>query len=147
VLDQGTVRFLSGFVYAINDLGEAAGGRRTHGTSLATVFRNGRSAVIVGSPSYAVGINNAAEVVGFYQPAGHEHRRLFIWSDDCGPLDLTPTGYRRAEAAAINNRGDVLGFGETLDGRSEYFLLTPAVDGVLTPLALINTPPARTARR
>ena len=142
VLDQGTARFLSGFVYAINDQGEAAGGWRIQGTSKATVFRDGRSLVIVGSPSYAVGINSATEVVGFYQPAGHEYRRLFIWSDDCGPLDLTPAGYRRAEAAAINSRGDVLGFGETLSGRSEYFLLTPAADGALTPKALISTPPA-----
>ncbi|MBS0379667.1 MAG: hypothetical protein JSS29_14380 [Proteobacteria bacterium] len=142
VLDRGTVRFLPGFVYAINDLGEAAGGSRTRGNSLATVFRGGRSSVIVNSPSYAVGINGATEVVGFYQPAGHAHRRLFMWSDDCGALDLTPAGYRRAEAAAINNRGDVLGFGETLAGRSEYFLLTPAEDGVLAPAALLGTPAA-----
>lgn len=144
VFDQGTgtVRFLSGFVYAINDLGEAAGGSRTQGASRATVFRAGRSLVIVSSPSYAVGINGTTEVVGFYQPAGHDHRRLFIWSEGCGALDLTPAGYRRAEAAAINNRGDVLGFGETLGGRSEYFLLTPAADGVLTPGALIGAPAA-----
>ncbi len=142
VLDQGTVRFLQGFVYAINDRGEAAGGWRTRGASSATVFRDGRSSVIVGSPSHAVGINNATEVVGFYQPAGHEHRRLFIWSEDCGALDLTPAGYRRAEAAAINNRGEVLGFGETPGGRSEYFLLTPSAGGAL-PGALIDTPPAR----
>lgn len=143
VLDQGTLRSLSGFVYAINDLGEAAGGSRIHGTSMATVFKGGRSSVIVSAPSYAVGINSATEVVGFYHPAGHDHRRLFIWSDDCGALDLTPAGYRRAEAAAINIRGDVLGFGETLSGRSEYFLLTPAADGALTPGALINTAGAR----
>jgi len=51
-------------------------------------------------------------------------------------------GYRSAEAAAINDRGDILGFGETEGGISQYFLLTPDPNGGLTPKALITPPPA-----
>jgi hypothetical protein len=45
-------------------------------------------------------------------------------------------------AAAINDHGDILGFGETVSGKSQYFLLTPDPNGGLTPKALITTPPA-----
>jgi hypothetical protein len=59
-----------------------------------------------------------------------------------GAFDLTPDGYRSAEAAAINDRGDILGFGETLSGKSQYFLLTPDPRGRLTQKTLITAPPA-----
>ena len=141
VLSHGTTQFLSGFVYAINDLGEAAGGCISDGQAMATVFKNGIATVILSLPSSAVGINSAASVVGSYQPAGYNRRHLFRWSADSGAFDLTPDGYRSAEAAAINDRGDILGFGETLSGKSQYFLLTPQPNGVLAPKALITAPP------
>jgi hypothetical protein len=78
--------------------------------------------------------------VGSYQPGGESLRRLFIWSADSGAFDLTPQDYRSADAAAINDRGYVLGFGETVSGRSQYFLLTPNPNGALTP-TLISTAP------
>jgi hypothetical protein len=136
VVTRGTAQHLTGFVYAINDLGEAAGGSPSNGTALATVFRNGVATVILSLPSYAVGINSSADVVGYYQPAPHDPRRLFIWSAASGAFDLTPEGYRSAEAAAINDRGEVLGFGETASGKSQYFLLSPDPAGVLAPKAL-----------
>jgi hypothetical protein len=125
-------QYLNGFVYAINGLGEAAGGSISNGRATATVFKNGIATVILKLPSSAVGINSAASVVGSYQPAGHNRRHLFRWSANSGAFDLTPDGYRSAEAAAINDRGDILGFGETLTGKSEYFLLTPDPNGGLT---------------
>jgi hypothetical protein len=141
VLSDSTTQYLTGFVYAINDLGEATGGSTSNGKAMATVFKNGIATVILSLPSYAVGINSSAEVVGFYQPAGYDRRHLFIWSARSGAFDLTPDGYRSAEAAAINDRGDVLGFGETASGKSQYFLLTPDPKGVLTPKALMAAPP------
>jgi uncharacterized membrane protein len=89
-------------------------------------------------PSSAVGINSAASVVGSYVPRGYNRRHLFRWSANAGAFDLTPDGYRSAEAAAINDRGDILGFGETLSGKSQYFLLTPDPKGGLTQRALIT---------
>jgi uncharacterized membrane protein len=142
VLSRGTIQYLNGFVYAINDSGEAAGGSISDGEAMATVFKNGIATVIVSSPSHAVGINSAASVVGSYQPAGYNRRHLFRWSANSGAFDLTPDGYRSAEAAAINGRGDILGFGETVSGKSGYFLLTPDPNGALTPKALITAPSA-----
>jgi uncharacterized membrane protein len=142
VFNHGTTQHLTGFVYAINDLGEAAGGSIVNGQAMATVFKNGNATVILDLPSSAVGINAAASVVGSYQPTGYNRRHLFRWSANSGAFDLTPHGYRSAEAAAINDRGDILGFGETLNGKSQYFLLTPDPNGGLTQKALITAPPA-----
>jgi hypothetical protein len=125
VLSHGVTEYLNGFVYAINDRGEAVGGSTSDGTAKAAIFRDGTTTLLVNWPSSAVGINAAAHVVGSYQPGGDGRRRLFIWSADSGAFDLTPENYRSAEAAAINDRGYVLGFGETVSGRSQYFLLTP----------------------
>jgi hypothetical protein len=137
VLNQGTTQHLTGFVYAINDLGEGAGGSILGGQAKATVYKNGIATVILSLPSSAVGINSAASVVGSYQPTGNSRRRLFRWSANSGAFDLTPDGYQSAEAAAINDRGDILGFGETVSGKSGYFLLTPGPSGELTPKGLI----------
>jgi hypothetical protein len=136
VLNQGTIKHLNGFVYAINDSGEAAGGSSSDGKTMATVYKNGIATVILDLPSYAVGINSSAEVVGFYQPAGQSLRHLFIWSENSGAFDLTPDGYRSADAAGINDRGEVLGFGETMGDKKQYFLLRPDLDGVLAPKAV-----------
>ena len=138
VLSHGTTQYLTGFVYAINDSGEAAGGSISNGQAMATVYKNGIATVILNLPSSAVGINSAASVVGSYQPAGYNRRHLFRWSANSGAFDLTPDGYRSAEAAAINDRGDILGFGETVSGESRYFLLTPDPNGGLRPKALIT---------
>lgn len=142
ILNQGTTQHLNGFVHAINNRGEAAGGSTSAGKAMAAVFKNGITTVILNLPSAAVGINSAADVVGFYQPSHCTFRRLFIWSANSGVFDLTPDGYRSAQAAAINDHGQVLGFGETVGGERPYFLLTPDPDGVLTPKALMTAPPA-----
>jgi hypothetical protein len=142
ILMRGKTQHLSGFVYAINDLGEAAGGSISDGQAMATVFKNGIATVILSLPSSAVGINSAASVVGYYEPAGHHRRHLFRWSASSGALDLTPDGYLSAQAAAINDRGDILGFGETVGGESRYFLLTPNPNGGLRPKALAAAAPA-----
>jgi uncharacterized membrane protein len=138
VLSHGTTQYLNGFAYAINDRGEAAGGSISNGQPVATVFKNGIATVILNMPSSAVGINSAATVVGSYRPAGDDRRHLFSWSANLGAFDLTPDGYRSAEAAAINDRGDILGFGETVNGESRYFLLTPDPNGGLSPKALVT---------
>jgi probable HAF family extracellular repeat protein len=141
VLSRGKARHLNGFVYAINNLGEAAGGSTSGGKAMAAVFRNSLATVILKQRSAAVGINSVADVVGFYHPAGSDLRRLFIWSATSGAFDLTPDGFRSAQAAAINDHGQVLGFGETVGGERPYFLLTPDPTGVLRPKALeIATP-------
>jgi probable HAF family extracellular repeat protein len=142
VFSHGTIQYLSGFVYAINDRGEAAGGSNPGDEARAAVFNNGVATPILSLRSHAVGINYSADVVGSYQPSGYSRRHLFVWSAKSGALDLTPEGYRSAEAAAINDRGEVLGFGETLTGTSQYFLLTPDPHGVLKPKPVTRSPPS-----
>jgi len=142
VLSQARTRHLKGFVYAINDHGDAVGGSARRGKAVATVFRGGVATVILELPSSAVGINSSAQVVGSYQPPGCERRHLFIWSARSGALDLTPDGYVSAEAAAINDRGQVLGFGQTLTGKSQYFLLTPDPNGAVRARPAVSGPPA-----
>jgi uncharacterized membrane protein len=143
ILSHGKAQHLNGFAYAINDLGEAAGGSASDGKTIAAVFKNGTARFILDLPSAAVGINSVADVVGFYQPCGNDLRRLFIWSANSGGFDLTPDGYRSAQAAAINDSGQVLGFGETVSGERPYFLLTPDPNGALMPQALDPACPAR----
>jgi len=133
VLDHGAVHYLSGFVYAINEKDEAVGGSSPREEAMATIFRKGIGEVILELPGAAVGINASADVVGYYQPAGQSRRHLFFWNASSGAFDLTPEGYRSAQAAAINDRGDILGFGETESGKGQYFLLRPDPNGVLTP--------------
>ncbi len=116
VLSQGAALHLNGFVHAINDLGQAAGGSPADDAAMAAVFNNGIATAILTLPSAAVGINSVADVAGFYRPAGSGSRRLFIWSANSGAFDLTPDGYCFAQAAAINDHGQVLGFGETVRG-------------------------------
>jgi probable HAF family extracellular repeat protein len=143
VVSQGTVRYLSGFAYALNDVGDVVGGSLAGGAPMATLYRDGAATVILRSPSAAVGINSAAEIVGHYDPPGHKRRRLFRWSAGSGALDLTPDEYQSAQAAAINDRGEILAFGETARGISQYFLLTPDPGGRLTPKAIIGEAAAR----
>jgi hypothetical protein len=138
VLSEGAVRHLNGFVNALNDSGVAAGGSTCGGGQKATIFSDGIATVILHVPSSAVGINSSAAVVGAYQPAGSQRHRLFLWNANSGACDLTPGGFVSAQAAAINDRGDILGFGETTSMESRYFLLTPRPNGVLTPKAIMT---------
>jgi hypothetical protein len=138
VLSRGSIRHLDGFVNAINDSGTAAGGSTSGGDQKATLFRDGIATQILRVPSAAVGINTSAAVVGAYQRAGSQRHRLFLWHATSGGWDLTPDGYVSAHAAAINDRGDILGFGETASMKSQYFLLTPDPNGVLTPKAIMT---------
>ena len=141
IATRGRSQYLSGFVYAINDRGEAAGGASSAGHSVATVFQDGIATVILTLPSFAVGINSFGEVVGSYEPAGYNGRRVFIWSANSGAFDVTPGGFRYAEGAAVNARGEVLAFGETADGTFHYFLLIPRSAGALTPKRVSSVRP------
>ena len=143
VLSQGTTQYLNGPVNAINDLGVAAGAStspahlmttRLKGDATATVFKDGIATSILILPSAAFGINSAGQVIGSYQAGSGS--RAFIWSSKSGAFDITPAGYRSAVAAAINNRGAILGYGETASGGPQDFLLTPDPNGELMPKAV-----------
>jgi probable HAF family extracellular repeat protein len=144
VLSQGTTQYLNGPVHAINDLGVAAGAStspdchlmttRLKGAEMATVFKDGIATSLLGVPSAAFGINAAGDVIGSYRAGSGS--RAFIWRPKSGAFDITPPAYRSAIAAAINNRGDILGYGETASGAPQDFLLSPDPNGELMPKAV-----------
>jgi hypothetical protein len=142
VLSHGATQYLNGPVNAINDLGVAAGAStsrhlmttRLKREATATVFKDGIATSILSLPSAAFGINSAGDVIGSYRAGSGS--RAFIWSPRSGAFDITPARYRSAVAAAINNRGDILGYGETASGKPEDFLLTPDPNGELMPRAV-----------
>jgi probable HAF family extracellular repeat protein len=143
VLGHGKTQYLDGPVNAINDLGVAAGAStspgnvwttRSKGDATATVFKDGIAASILSLPSAAFGINSAGDVIGSYRAGSGS--RAFVWSPQFGAFDITPAGYRSAVAAAINDRGRILGYGETASGAPQDFLLTPDPNGELMPKAV-----------
>ena len=143
VLSHKTTHYVNGPVHAINDLGVAAGastapGRlmatRSKSDAMATVFKDGVATSILSFPSAAFGINSAGDVIGSYRTGSGS--RAFVWSSMSGAFDITPAEYRSAVAAAINNRGDILGYGETASGAPQDFLLTPDPHGELMPKAV-----------
>jgi probable HAF family extracellular repeat protein len=136
VLSHGATHYFNGPVHAINDLGVAAGAStsrhprmatRLKREATATVFKDGIATSILSLPSAAFGINSSGNVIGSYRAGSGS--RAFIWSPTSGAFDITPARYRSAVAAAINNRGDILGYGETASGATEDFLLTPDPNG------------------
>jgi len=64
-----------------------------------------------GSFSFAFGINNLGQVVGFADNAAGT-RRPFIWTEDGGMQDLgVPDGLLGGEAHKINDQGQIVGAG------------------------------------
>jgi hypothetical protein len=141
VVSHGTTEYLTGYLMAINERGEVAGASTSRADGTATVFKNGIATSILSLPSCGFGINSSADIVGVYRPT-EANRHAFFWSPQSGAFDVTPAGYRYALAAAINDRGDILGYGETLSGTLQYFLLTPDPKGELAPKKLMASPSA-----
>lgn len=89
--------------------------------------------LIAGSGSMAFDINNAGRVVGF---SGRRDTMLgrghaFLWDKKYGMVKLEDlltdkSGWKQLISAShINNRGQIVGFGETKDGKDHAFLMTP----------------------
>jgi len=84
----------------------------------------------VGTFSLANGINSRGQVVGrSIAVNGEDH--AFVWSDgvmtDLNTVIPSASGWTLVEAADINARGQIVGFG-VIDGQTHAFLLTPHDD-------------------
>jgi probable HAF family extracellular repeat protein len=78
---------------------------------------------IGGGSSYANGINNAGQIVGYYEAAGTY--RAFLWTASNGMQDLGTLGGDSAIASGINSAGQVVGTARNASGEVHAFLWTP----------------------
>src|SRR5215813_10448353 len=62
-----------------------------------------------GSTSFARGINDAGQVVGFSEKTGNTPTHAFLWTASAGMVDLGTLGGSDSQAQAINNAGQVVG--------------------------------------
>ncbi|HEY7035206.1 MAG TPA: hypothetical protein VH482_27960 [Thermomicrobiales bacterium] len=81
-----------------------------------------------GDSSYAADINSAAQVVGLVEGYGDYGRVAFLWQNgtmiDLNTLIPSDSGWALLGAWAINDAGQIVGFGQGPDGE-QVFLLTP----------------------
>ena len=95
---------------------------------------------LVGSWSQACGVNNACQIVGAaWFPVVEEH--AFLWENsllyDLTDLILPGSGWELKHAEAINDAGQIVGWGWNPDRHMRAFLLTPIPEpSTLSLLAL-----------
>jgi probable HAF family extracellular repeat protein len=82
-----------------------------------------------GSLSEGFGIDNAGHVVGTSNLPNDQGRHAFIYISGIGMIDLNDliardSGWELQVARAINDRGEIVGFG-LINGKSRAFLLEP----------------------
>ena len=129
----------SSFAWAINDLGQVAGQSDCLNCSLsghATLWSKTKGSMLDlgvlpgASDSFALGINNVGQVVGGSGYSATNELHALVWSPSTGMLDLNNlipanSGWLLQVANAINDQGQIVGYG-TLNGfQPEAFLLTP----------------------
>jgi probable HAF family extracellular repeat protein len=79
-------------------------------------------------PNYAKAINNCDAVVGAFGPFSDAYR-AFLWGRTAGFHDLntlvTDPGWKLEMATSINNRGEIVGYGDHGSDEDAGFLLVP----------------------
>jgi probable HAF family extracellular repeat protein len=107
--------------FAINNLGQVVGCSMINtGKYHAFLYSNGQMidlGTFGGSESFALGINDLGEVVGWAYIAGDSERHAFLYSNgqmiDLGTLGRGFYDIRNSEALAINNSGQIVGMSES----------------------------------
>ena len=120
---------------AINDLGEIVGTSGCGYNCLHAVLWGKTPGSILdlgtlpgSNGSEALGINDLGEVVGWTYSLGH----AFLWTEATGMQDINvlipaDSGWTIVSATAINNRGQIIGQGQSCCGLGlQALLLTPA---------------------
>jgi probable HAF family extracellular repeat protein len=136
--DLGTFGGSFSSALAINASGQVVGMAATKDESPHAFLYSGGKMIDLGPPgsssSAANGINNAGQVVGdYYTKSGSP--RAFLYSGgklvDLNTL-IPPEDHWSAwtllSAAAINNKGQIVGYGTTASGATHAFLLTPTAE-------------------
>lgn len=158
ILDGGELKDLGAlpssrewaYAHALNEHGDVAGvSILSPGVEHAVVWRNGGAATDLGDfaggldSSRALGINDAGFVVGYgtTDGPGLGWVRAAIWNPE-GVMtnlnDLIPSasGWALAEATAINEHGQIVGWGTNSLGQAHAFLLTPVPEPETSALVM-----------
>jgi probable HAF family extracellular repeat protein len=114
---------------AINDRGQVVVVSFPAGLFL---FTDGKSEKLDLPASFPRGINNNGIIVGSFG-SNPESQRAFIWERDRGRQDLNAlipqdSGWKLEVASSINDRGEVVGWGDHGDAENVGFLLIPVSD-------------------
>ncbi|WP_420123665.1 HAF repeat-containing protein [Nakamurella sp.] len=136
--DLGTLGGDSSTATAVNDSGQIVGNART-GDFLTHAFRwDPRSrqmrdlGVLPGSVvSFATGINNRGEVVGYTNDVGDFTDRAFRWDPRSGQMQTIaglPDVY--SHATGINDLGRIAGYWDDQSGRTTAFVWSPSHQAV-----------------
>ncbi len=114
-----------GFATAINELGDVAGYTSTGASLLAARWHDGQYVDLGRLPgledSVASDINDLGQVVGYAGNSIVDSDRAVIWNPGSLPVAIPSLEETESQAAAINNRGWIVGFTRS-SGQSRAFL-------------------------
>ena len=130
--DLGTLGGSYSVAHGINNAGQVVGWSYLHGTSLPThafLYSGGGMTdlgTLGGSSSMGDDINNEGQIVGYSQLPGNNRIAAFLYSGgtmiDLNSFLAPTSGWQLEEAYAINDLGQVVGYG-TIAGETHAFLL------------------------
>ena len=117
---------------AVNNSGQVVGNDDLSGLEHAFLFSNGVATdlgTLGGAYSYAKDINGKGEIVGYSYTAGYGGQQHAFLDVNGGPMQdlnsLISSNWTLEDAVAINNKGQIVGYGVNPSGQTDVFLLTP----------------------
>jgi len=154
--DLGTLGGKFSFGNGINISGQVTGGSATTGDTASHAFLYSGGTMmdlgtLGGTFGQGLGINASGLVVGSSRVTGDTTEHAFFYSANTGMVDLntllpSDSGWTLTQATAINDSGQITGFGTNPSGLTHAFLLTPATIPFSTfdaKMGLTGKPPTK----